>query len=352
MMPVTNSLRVTFPESEAPLSMAPVCRELSRFGEVARLEMPPDGQLSAVVSYYDVRAATRAREGLGDRCTLEPEYGDRIVVSHGDVQVSAWMIQEIRTVQREGSGGKYTLEFFDTRAAERAASCLFAHAGLAQCPQRLQKSRPTSIAAFPSRATGMTSVCLGDVGGLDERPRSTHDTTIALLAAPSLHGADVPGTAGPSRVVKGGGQRPGLPGRWKMPWQRACQRGGLPGCHCGGEVLPRPAVGEIFASCSELRSSAGCRGGPNRMRDTWNCRKVPVKADFFPGFRFHYQEVLEERSPEVFRPKMAWIACAMNAGQRWPWSYRGLTARGERPRPGRPKKPACEEASGRMSPPL
>uniref|UniRef100_A0A7S0ALJ3 Uncharacterized protein n=1 Tax=Pyrodinium bahamense TaxID=73915 RepID=A0A7S0ALJ3_9DINO len=129
MMPVTNSLRVTFPESEAPLSMAPVCRELSRFGEVARLEMPPDGQLSAVVSYYDVRAATRAREGLGDRCTLEPEYGDRIVVSHGDVQVSAWMIQEIRTVQREGSGGKYTLEFFDTRAAERAASCLFAHAG-------------------------------------------------------------------------------------------------------------------------------------------------------------------------------------------------------------------------------
>lgn len=121
----TNSLRVYFPEAEVQgfhISVARVYEELASFGEIARLEVPPSPGHCAVVSYYDIRAAANARAAFGDRCSKEPQHGGRTVVLQGDVQVHAWMIPEVAAVRREVANSSYSIDFFDTRAADRAAS--------------------------------------------------------------------------------------------------------------------------------------------------------------------------------------------------------------------------------------
>lgn len=133
----TNSLNVLFPADEArSLSVATAYEELSPYGEVARLEVPPGRRTTAVVSFYDLRAAARAAAALGDRCTEAPQYGERTVLLRGDEQLQAWMIQEISTVRRDTAANTYTLEFFDTRAAQRAAKQFGSRAAVAQQEER------------------------------------------------------------------------------------------------------------------------------------------------------------------------------------------------------------------------
>lgn len=122
----TNSLRVQFAESEAPISVAKAYETLAPFGEVARLEMPPGTDSTAVVSFYDLRSAASAAAVLGDMCSQEPQYGDRTLRLDGDMQLQNWMLTEISAVRQEGDDGTYTLDFFDTRCRERAASQLAA----------------------------------------------------------------------------------------------------------------------------------------------------------------------------------------------------------------------------------
>lgn len=119
----TNSLCVFFSEVE-PVSVAVVYKELGQFGELARVEVPPGQHAVAVVSFYDIRAASRAKAALGGRCAEAPQYGERTVLLKGDVQIHAWMISEVSAVRRSSDGSAYFLDFFDTRAAERSAAQL------------------------------------------------------------------------------------------------------------------------------------------------------------------------------------------------------------------------------------
>jgi len=123
----TNTLCVHFSVEAVPVSVAAAYEELACFGEIARLEVPPAQQDVAVVSYYDVRAAARALAALSDRCAEAPQHGDRTVLLQADTQIHAWMIPEISAVRRGADGRTYSLEFFDTRVAERAAVQFFAH---------------------------------------------------------------------------------------------------------------------------------------------------------------------------------------------------------------------------------
>lgn len=120
---MTNTLRVHFPDALASgttVSIATAFEELGRFGDVARVEVPTNGSPAAVVSFYDVRAALQAFEALPGRCTVEPWYGEHALVLDGVTELKGWVIPELASIQ-EDSDGKYILEFFDTRMAERAA---------------------------------------------------------------------------------------------------------------------------------------------------------------------------------------------------------------------------------------
>lgn len=118
----TNSLCVRFDEKgPQPVSLARAYETFSNFGEVARLEVPPEFEAMAVVSFYDVRAASSASLSLGSCCTPAPQYGSRTVELQGDVQLQTWMLPEIRDVRHDESEAAYVLDFFDIRAAERAS---------------------------------------------------------------------------------------------------------------------------------------------------------------------------------------------------------------------------------------
>lgn len=115
----SNSLSVTFP---CATSVALAHKELAPFGEIAKLEVPPARQCSAVVSYYDTRAAERAVASLGSRAEKAPQYGDRSITLPGDAMIESLLAQEELSSVRQGSDGNYTLDFFDTRVAERVLS--------------------------------------------------------------------------------------------------------------------------------------------------------------------------------------------------------------------------------------
>jgi len=101
--------------------VARVQEELSSFGDLARVEVPPGQQAVAVASFYDIRAASSAKAALGGRCAEAPQHGDRTVLLRGDVQLHTWMVPEVSSISQSSDGCTYFLDFFDTRAAERAA---------------------------------------------------------------------------------------------------------------------------------------------------------------------------------------------------------------------------------------
>lgn len=161
MAAATNSLRVLFPAAEgesasAAVSVASAYEELAPFGEIARLEVPPGFPPSAVVSYYDMRSAAKAVAVIGDRCVPEAQYGERTIWLAGDAQLHMWMIAEISAVRHEGTaaGGTYSLDFFDTRAAARAAREL--NIGPAQQKAQGEQQAVVQVenGAFGRRAVG------------------------------------------------------------------------------------------------------------------------------------------------------------------------------------------------------
>jgi len=124
---MTNTLCVHFPEAEATgiaISMLKAFKELGLFGDIARLEVPPGDPSLVVVSYYDMRNACAAFAALQGRCSVEPWYGDHMIVADGSVELQPWMLAEVCEVV-EGDCGEFVLVFFDTRSAERAAYELF-----------------------------------------------------------------------------------------------------------------------------------------------------------------------------------------------------------------------------------
>lgn len=89
---------------------------------------------------------------------------------NGDVQLHAWMIPEILVVRREAECGlAYSLEFFDTRAAERAA-CQFGKSLTGHLPQ--EAAREASGAA-----EDVTTTCSSATSG----PRYRNDLRLSQV---------------------------------------------------------------------------------------------------------------------------------------------------------------------------
>jgi len=102
-------------------SLAKAHKELSEYGEIARLEVPPDGHFTAIVSFYDKRASELALQFLGDCATQEPNYGEHTVHLSGDTKLEEWMLPEIAAVRLDKSLNSYILEFYDSRTAGQVA---------------------------------------------------------------------------------------------------------------------------------------------------------------------------------------------------------------------------------------
>jgi len=136
-----DSLYVYFPNLEdrcLPVTVA--YDELACYGEIARLEVPPGMPSTAVVSYYDVRSATCAANGLGSRAEVAPQYSNRSVKLPGEVKLDAWMVPEVAEVRCE-TEGVFVLDFFDARAAGRAEKRLCSVPEKVEAPENLSAAR-------------------------------------------------------------------------------------------------------------------------------------------------------------------------------------------------------------------
>jgi len=93
--------------------------ELEHFGEIMRMEKVACGSAPEAmrVIYYDIRAATAAKEKLGDRCTFEEQQGVRTLlmstVKEADYQWSSSDVSGIENVAEKGM----VVNFYDTRVA-------------------------------------------------------------------------------------------------------------------------------------------------------------------------------------------------------------------------------------------
>mmetsp|Transcript_39736 Transcript_39736/g.91874 ORF Transcript_39736/g.91874 Transcript_39736/m.91874 type:complete len:369 (+) Transcript_39736:118-1224(+) len=92
---------------------------MKTFGEVAGLNVWPEAEGVLEVAYYDVRAAERALEQLGDmRCWRAPPCGNRIVRLPGSAGLDRTVVDLIRDMfVDETDSDYYILEFFDVRDA-------------------------------------------------------------------------------------------------------------------------------------------------------------------------------------------------------------------------------------------
>lgn len=149
----SNSLRVSFP-GQTGVTFAVAHDELSVFGDIALLELPPcadDNAGVAIVSYYDVRAAERATAVLGLRCTAAAAHGERCVQIPWGVGVDVSMLSDVATVRYDET--LYTVVFYDIRAAARA---LAAADGARVAPMG-------AVSGAPARAGRMAATGTGNV---------------------------------------------------------------------------------------------------------------------------------------------------------------------------------------------
>jgi hypothetical protein len=128
-----------------------------RFGDIAGIEKLPSDVQTAVVSFFDVRAATRAMEFLGsDWCWPGDQCGERTAWLPGTMQLSADELQRVSNARRDPAcGDGYLVEFFDVRDAARVAAMGRRKAQapkVAEAPE--QASRPDAI--FGTASAGLT----------------------------------------------------------------------------------------------------------------------------------------------------------------------------------------------------
>merc|ERR1719291_621416 len=79
---LSDSLCVRLPDSDGAVSTCQLLQKFEKHGEVSRVELVDGrifGERSALVSYFDARAANKARLALGEACTLAPSHGHRVL---------------------------------------------------------------------------------------------------------------------------------------------------------------------------------------------------------------------------------------------------------------------------------
>jgi hypothetical protein len=125
----SDTLHVEFPSCTTHFV---IMKTLAQFGDVTSFDLipgPPGLQLKTMmvsVVYFDVRAAQRVVDVLGQRCTLMPRSIDRLVRMGGSVQLDAQGIQGVSNVCTDpGDQDSFMVEFFDSRDAVRAHEAVY-----------------------------------------------------------------------------------------------------------------------------------------------------------------------------------------------------------------------------------
>merc|ERR1719188_204205 len=131
----TDSLHIRLPRLGDAVSTCKLLQEFEKYGNVSRVELVDgddhkDGtagseQRCALVSFFDTRAADRAREALGDACSPAPSHGHRMLRLLGDATMEATVASEVANIERTQEGD-FLLEFFDVRVAARVAATAYA----------------------------------------------------------------------------------------------------------------------------------------------------------------------------------------------------------------------------------
>lgn len=115
--PETNSIRLALPPGmDLENSLAP----LKMFGEIASCKVGKDHS-TALVVYYDVRAAAETLKAMGGGPFVQPgpQTGSRSVCLPGDADLTADDVAGISSLSQNADEGSYTVEFFDIREAAR-----------------------------------------------------------------------------------------------------------------------------------------------------------------------------------------------------------------------------------------
>lgn len=149
-----------------------------RFGDVARLEVVPADVLTVTVSFYDVRAASRAMEMLGNDYAWPGEpTGSRTMRLPGDMQLSAEDYQRVSDVRRDpNDDGGYVVEFFDVRDAARVSAKCAKNAGKKGSAKASKKTeQPEPIYVTP---------CVGVSPPVAAKNEATHQSVL-LQGLPS-----------------------------------------------------------------------------------------------------------------------------------------------------------------------
>lgn len=120
--PETNSIRFVLPPGMDPkISIA----SFKMFGEVASCKVGKD-KSSALIVFYDVRAAAKTLQALGEGPFIQPgpQTGNRRVCLPGDADLTTDDVAGVSRLSQNKDAGTYTVEFYDIRDAERVRKAL------------------------------------------------------------------------------------------------------------------------------------------------------------------------------------------------------------------------------------
>jgi hypothetical protein len=159
-------------------------KELEEYGEVSRVELLVDvasgdgfAERSALVSYFDVRAAEQARTALGDICAPSPSHGRRVLRLLGDASIASSDVDEVANIENSKEGD-FLLEFFDARMAAKVAAT--AYAGGSDSKARVHSAGCTAEDAIAGAGFG---VHFGDLPPSSGGAGPTADASREGLAA-------------------------------------------------------------------------------------------------------------------------------------------------------------------------
>jgi len=120
----TNSVCVSFDGVGHNLTADAALVKLEVFGDISKVDVRPEPEAAIVVSYFDVRAALKAKDTFGSACSFEPQHGQRAIRLLGSAGLDAAELNDVSDITKT-EDGDFIVEFFDTRNAARAAGTYY-----------------------------------------------------------------------------------------------------------------------------------------------------------------------------------------------------------------------------------
>jgi hypothetical protein len=171
----TNTFLTALPKS---LGMSEALEQFNAFGEVSSWR-PLRGGIC--VSFYDIRCAWYAIQMLGEKyCTPAKQHGERIVHLAPDVTLTDVDLACVSNIL-EQDDGTVSVEFFDTRVAERMKKAEEAR----MSPQE-QVEPPPGLESYQRPSTGCVGPAYVSTASMKAMPK--HSTNHAATPSRDLHG--------------------------------------------------------------------------------------------------------------------------------------------------------------------